>query len=159
MKCQHGEERNCWVCKIRKLISKYRLGYWKSWTVYSPEYKYFIIGYRQLYIVAPIQMPFLHPSLGGLKVGRRHPYPPLPTQCNSFCFFLLFFNVNLRITHVYTPQTFVYTPQFQISRNNPDATFFICWRTRVKRGCGLDNGQLTWFERRRRFINKVLEGN
>jgi len=48
------------------------------------------------------------PPLGGGNtppIERRHP----PTQCNFFCF-LMFFNVNLLFSHVYTPQTFVYTP-------------------------------------------------
>jgi len=31
----------------------------------------------------------------------------------------MFLKVNLSLAHDYTPQTFVYTPQFQIPRNNP----------------------------------------
>jgi len=33
----------------------------------------------------------------------------------------MFFIVNFVFAYVYTPQTFVYTPQFQIPRNNPAA--------------------------------------
>jgi len=60
-------------------------------------------------------------------LGEYRPPPPPnwdtthtpPTQCNFFCFFL-FFNVNLRFAHVYTPQTIDYNPppHFQIPRNN-----------------------------------------
>jgi len=47
-------------------------------------------------------------------VKKRHPPP------RQGVFFVRFLNVNLGFAHVYTPQTFVYTPpaQFQISKNN-----------------------------------------
>jgi len=50
------------------------------------------------------------------QVERRH----TPDSMSLFCV-LMFVNVNLVLTYVYTPQTFVYIPQFQIRRNNPAA--------------------------------------
>jgi len=67
------------------------------------------------------QVIFLHPPLEGVKIPRgwklRQTLPP-PNRCNFLCF-LMFFNVNLCLEHRYTPYIFVYTPQFQIPRNNP----------------------------------------
>jgi len=57
-----------------------------------------------------------------------------PAQCIFYLlFFLLFFNVNLRSTHLYTPKhlSIPFHPQFRIPRNNPGR---LVGRRRLKRG-------------------------
>jgi len=71
---------------------------------------------------------FLHPPRGGGK------YPPSQlrngpssTQCNFFL--LMSFSINLGFAHVYTPQTFIYTPHFQIPRKNTACSPQMCLHT------------------------------
>jgi len=65
---------------------------------------------------------FLNPPLGGVNTPLVESQTPPPTQ-SHFLDVLMFFNVNLRFAHVYTPPNiclYPTPPQFQIPRNNPD---------------------------------------